>query len=174
VRVEASEQERFTRHWTQAQPAIAGYIAAVVGDPHQADDLVQEVAVVLLRKFLDYDERRPFVAWAMGMAKTAILSWRRDQGRSQRRFAEATIEALGASWEAMLPELDERRAALHGCVERLQGRGRELLALRYEQELAPQAIADRLGLSAVAVRVALTRLRSALQSCVERRLGGSA
>ncbi len=168
--VDAAGQERCPRHWTQVQPAIAGYLAAVVADPHQADDLLQEVAIALLRKFPDYDPQRPFVAWAMGMAKTAILSWRRDQGRAQRRFQDATIELLTAGWEEMMPELDERRSALQLCVQQLQGRGRELLALRYEEELAPPAIADRLGLSQVAVRVALTRLRTVLQSCIERRL----
>ncbi len=168
--MDAATQERFTRLWTQAQPAIAGFLAALVPDRHQADDLVQEVAVVLLRKFGEYDPARPFPAWAMGVAKTAALSRRRDLARAACRFQDATIEQLAASWEELLPELDERVRALRDCVGRVSGRARQMLDLRYVEELSNDAIAERLGLAGGAVRVALHRLRGALQSCIEHRL----
>ncbi len=171
--MDAATQERFTRLWTQAQPSIAGYLAALVPDRHQADDLLQEVAVVLLRKFAEYDPARPFPAWAMGVAKTAVLSQRRDKARSACRFAETTIEQLAASWEELLPELDERVRALRDCVGRVSGRARQMLDLRYAEDLSNDAIAERLGLAGGAVRVALHRLRGALQSCIERRLSES-
>lgn len=164
------DQERFTRCWTQVQPAIAGYIAALVPDPHAADDVVQEVAVTLLRKFAEYDPARPFIAWAMGVAKMAILSHRRDHARAAVRFGPEAVEALADTWEELLPEADLRRAALAECLRTIAGRARELLRLRYEEAIAPQDIAIRLGMTPVAARVALVRVRTALQTCIERRL----
>lgn len=168
-----ADHERFTRCWTQAQPAIAGYITAVVGDPHAADDVLQNVAMALLRKFADYDPTRPFIAWAMGVAKMQILSQRRDAARAAERFTDATVEALAVDWEALLPESDARARALAGCLEQVGGRGRELVALRYQQALAPQDIAARLGTSGGAVRTALARLRAILHDCVQRRLAAT-
>lgn len=168
--VNDAEHERFTRCWTQAQAAIAGYISAVVGDPHQADDVLQDVAVTLLRKFAHYDPARPFIAWAMGVAKMQILSTRRDLGRSARRLSDGMVEQLAAEWLEVLPEADPRSFALAACVERLAPHSRELVLLRYRQALDPAAIAARLGRSVGAVRTALSRLRMSLHECVERRM----
>lgn len=167
-------QEQFTRLWTQAHPAIAGYISAVVTDAHAADDVLQEVALTLLRKFADYDPERPFVAWAMGVAKMAILSERRDHARAVSRFRPATIESLEQVWQEVLPTADARRGALTECLRSVGGRNRELVVLRYEEAIEPQEIASRLGMTAVAVRVALSRIRTALQTCIEKRLAQSA
>jgi RNA polymerase sigma-70 factor (ECF subfamily) len=163
-------QEQFTALWTQALPAIAGYIAAVVSDPHAADDVLQEVALTLLRKFGDYDPSRPFVPWAMGVAKMAILSERRDRARAVSRFRASTIESLEQVWQEVLPTVDARRSALKSCLSSVAGRSRELVTLRYEEAVAPQDIAERLGMSGVAVRVALARVRAALQTCIEKRM----
>jgi RNA polymerase sigma-70 factor (ECF subfamily) len=164
------DHERFTRLWTATQPIIAGYIAALVPDPHAADDVLQEVAVALLRKFPEYDPLKPFVAWAMGMAKMAILSLQRDRARNAQRFGAATIESLATVYLELQPELDERRVALGACLTSIRGRNRELVQLRYVQGMSPQEIASRMGMAAGAVRVALLRLRTALQFCIERRL----
>jgi RNA polymerase sigma-70 factor (ECF subfamily) len=164
------DQERFTRLWTQAQPAIAGYVGALAPDAHAADDLLQDIAVALLRKFPDYDPQRPFIAWAMGIAKVQLLTLRRDRARAALRFRPETIESLAEIWQELMPEVDERRLALGECLKRVTGRGRELLTLRYEQALEPQEIAARLGLAAGAVRVALARVRTALHECIDRRL----
>jgi RNA polymerase sigma-70 factor (ECF subfamily) len=167
------DQERFTRLWTQAQPAIAGYVGALAPDAHAADDLVQDIAVALLRKFPEYDPQRPFIAWAMGIAKMQLLTERRDRARAATRFRRETVESLAEAWQELLPEVDERRLALGDCLKRVTGRGRELLELRYQLALEPQEIAERLGLASGAVRVALARVRAALHECIERRLHGA-
>lgn len=168
--MDIDDHERFTRCWTHAQGAIAGYVSAVIGDPNVADDVLQDVAVALLRKFPEYDQDRPFIAWAMGIAKMQILTSRRDRARASARLCDAAVETLAADWEELLPEADARSRALASCVERLDRRGRELVVLRYREALDPQTIAERLHCSCGAVRTALTRLRSALHDCIDRRL----
>lgn len=168
------DQERFTRLWTQAHSAIAGYVSALVPERSAADDVMQEIALALLRKFAEYDDSRPFIAWAMGIARIAVLTRRRDHARALTRFSAATVESLAEVWQELLPAADDRRSALGECLRGVAGRSRELLTLRYEQDVEPQDIAKRLGMTAVAVRVALSRLRSALHGCIEKRLGSQA
>ena len=168
------DQERFTRLWTQAHTAIAGYVSALGPERSAADDVMQEIALALLRKFAEYDDARPFIAWAMGIARIAVLTRRRDHARAVTRFSAATVESLAEVWQELLPAADDRRGALGECLRSVAGRSRELLTLRYEQDVEPQDIAKRLGMTAVAVRVALSRLRATLHGCIEKRLGSQA
>ncbi|MEK7414699.1 MAG: sigma-70 family RNA polymerase sigma factor [Planctomycetota bacterium] len=165
-----ADQEQFARYWTQAQTAIAGYVTAMVGDTHVANDVLQDVAVAALRKFSTYDPQRPFVAWAMGIAKTQILAQRRDGARAASRFSSTLIDLLTMEWETVLPEANVRSRALIACIQGLDRRGRELIQWRYQEELAPPNIATRLGCREGAVRTALSRLRATLHACIERRV----
>ena len=162
--------ERFMRHWTRAQPVIAGYVSSMVPDVHEADDLLQETAVVLLRKFGDYDPRRPFVAWALGIAKLEILSARRRHARGFLTYHGDLMDAVAGAYGEMAPELISRAGALRRCLQKIEGRAREMLRLRYEESLKPREIAERLAVAAGNVRARLSRIRSSLASCVARAL----
>ncbi len=165
-----ADNERFTRLWTQAEPTVASYVASMVRDPHACDDLIQEIAVVLLRKFDQYDPGRPFLAWAIGIAKLEIVSRRRQHARSLLSFRDDVLDAVAATYEELAPELSQRRLALRECLKRMRGRNQEMLRLRYDEALKPRQIAEKLGLAAGNVRVILNRIREALRTCVDRRL----
>ena len=158
------------RLWTQAEPTVAGYVSSMVRDFHACEDLLQEIAVVLLRKFDEYDTDRPFVAWALGVARLEILSGRRSHARSRLSFREDLLQAVTEAYEELAPELGMRAIALRKCLKIVKGRNLEVLELRYERALKPQHIANELGLAAGNVRVILNRIRNMLRECVDRKL----
>ena len=162
--------EQFTRRWTEAQPIVAGYINAVVPDFQEAEDLLQDVAVILLRKFPAYDAQRPFVAWAIGIAKREVLVARRRHARGFLSYQADLLERISEAYEELAPEFEDRSRALRECLRTVRGRAGELLRLRYEESLKPNSIAARVGMAVVAVRVMLSRTRAALRGCIERKL----
>jgi RNA polymerase sigma-70 factor (ECF subfamily) len=162
--------ERFTRLWTESQPIVAAYLHSLLSDFQEAEDLLQEVAVILLRKFPEYRPDRPFIRWAMGVAKYAVLEARRRHARSRISYTPELLDHISDAYEELAPELERRAAALRECIGEIQGRARELLNLRYEQALKPGEIAKHLGLATIAVRVMLTRTRAALRNCIDRKL----
>jgi RNA polymerase sigma-70 factor, ECF subfamily len=164
------DAERFTRCWTQAQPTVAACIHAWVPDFHEAEDLLQDVAVVLLSKFGQYDPARPFAAWALGVAKKEVLVRRRSHARSFLLAHTDLVDRIAEACERLQPDLDDRMEPLRRCLAQVQGRSRQLLSLRYEEGLLPGAIAQRLKMTAGAVRTTLSRVRDVLQQCVERAL----
>ena len=168
--IDPADQERFTRLWTTAQPAISNYIASLVPNFHEGEDLLQNVAVVLLRKFANYDSARPFVAWAMGVARNEILVRRRTFARSKVVISAELVETIAEVAVEMQPELDARGRALRDCMKDLGERAEQVVNLRYAEALEPRDIAKRVGLSPGAVRVMLSRIRSALHTCIERRV----
>lgn len=165
-----NSQEQFTRCWTEAQPKLAGYISALVPDFQEAEDLLQNVAVILLRKFPEYDTQRPFIAWAIGVTKREVLMARRCHARNFLCYQTDLLERISEAYEELTPELEERSRALNECLKLVRGRGSELLKLRYEEGLKPNALAGRVGMAVVAVRVMLSRTRAGLRDCIERKM----
>ena len=166
--------ERFARLWTAAQPAVAGYLAALVPDFRDAQDLLQTVAVVCLRKFPEFDEQRSFVRWALGIAHLEALNHRRNQARSRVILDDSLARELTVTCEELGEEFERRTRVLAECLAGLDGRAATLIRMRYEDALSPATIAERMGLGGVAVRVALSRIRSALRTCIENKLRGQA
>ena len=154
------DNERFMRYWTQAQPVVAGYINSMMPDAHEAEDVLQEVAVVLLRKFGDYDPARSFVAWALGVTKFEILSARRSHARSFITYHSALMETVADVYDEMAPELEPRCSALRRCLGKVSGRAREMVDLRYGKSMKPSQIAEKFSIAAGTVRVQPSRIRA--------------
>jgi hypothetical protein len=58
--------------WTQAQPTVSAYVHALVGDRAARDEVLQQVALAILEHFGSYDSERPFLPWAMTIARNAV------------------------------------------------------------------------------------------------------
>ncbi|RMD75976.1 MAG: sigma-70 family RNA polymerase sigma factor [Lentisphaerae bacterium] len=166
----AQQREHFIRLWIQIQPALMGFIHGLVRDYHQAEDIMQNVAIKMMEKFRDFDTTRPFLPWAIGFAKNEILMQRRKFQRHPLLFCDDLIDMLGESYIEIAEEESEHNIALRQCLEKLHGRNRQLVILRYWQHLKPMEIAKRLGLKSGAVRIALMRIRQILQRCIYRTL----
>ncbi|MFZ9434590.1 MAG: sigma-70 family RNA polymerase sigma factor [Burkholderiaceae bacterium] len=165
-----SDQERFMRLWTSAQPPVANYIHALVRDHGAAQDVLQETALVIFRRFAEYDGRRPFLAWALGIARFQIMGQQRDAVRSRVIFDDDLLAQFTDTWAELAPAASDRGAALQGCIGRLATHARRLVQLRYFEDLTAEQIAQRLGGNGPAVRVTLQRIREQLRVCVERQL----
>jgi RNA polymerase sigma-70 factor (ECF subfamily) len=164
------EQERFARCWTAAQPAVANFIFAAIPDFAQAEDVLQEVAVALFRKFQHYAPERPFIPWALGIAKFQVLASKRKQARSFLESHPELLESVGDLCFEMKSELDARSVALQQCLRKLEEQALELIELRYGQGLAPRQIAQRFESTSLRIRAKLNRIRSFLRACIERQL----
>ena len=164
------DQLRFIRLWTAAQPAVSRYVRSLVRDRAVADEVLQETSLVLFRRFDEYDEQRPFVAWALGIARFQVLSLKRDAARSRVAFDSELLAQFTETWAELTPEVFDRSLFLQDCIQRLAARARQMVRLRYYDELTAEEIAQQVGGTGAAVRVALQRIRQQLRECVERQL----
>lgn len=157
-----------TRLWTLAVPTVSAFVGSVVRDFQARDDVLQNTAVAVLESFPRYDPARPFVAWALGVARNQVRLYLRARGRDRHAFDTDTLEAVAAAF-AETADTDRRFDHLAGCVEQLDAKAQELCRLRYDAGLKPAAIAERLGGAANAVAKALQRVRDRLRECIERK-----
>ncbi len=166
--MDARTQEQFIRHWTAAQSTIAAYVRGLIPDRQQAEDLLQDIAVQLMNKFDGYDPSRPFVAWALGFAKFAVMNSKRTRARSFITYQPDILDAVTEVYEERLPDYEHKKAALNQCLELVKGRNRRMLVMRYWNDMKPKAIAKKMGMRSGAVRVALSRTRNALLKCIKQ------
>jgi RNA polymerase sigma-70 factor (ECF subfamily) len=156
--------------WVQSQPAIAAYLTANVVDAHHAEDLVQDVAQVVAEKFAEYDRERSFTSWALGIARNRLLKYYRSRARDRLVLSEMALSKLGEALERVEQEAEDRRIALRTCLDRVAGRRRKVLELRYGENAKVTEIAEKLGMSPDGVSVMLHRIRTILYECVQKQL----
>ncbi len=162
--------KEFTRLWTKAQPAVAAFISSMVPDFNQAEDVLQQVSMALLDNFEGYDPERPFVAWAIGVAKLEILSHRRKSAVDRHVFDSEAVAMVADAFADIRDELGGINEALAKCLKSVQGKSREAFELRYTEDMRPAEIADQMGMSTNAVSVLLHRSRNFLRRCIKQRV----
>jgi RNA polymerase sigma-70 factor (ECF subfamily) len=166
-----NQQIRFTQLWTDAQPNVSQFVASFVRDSWAVHDIVQNTSLALLRKFSEYDEAKPFLAWAIGVAKFEILSHKRDFSRDRTVFDSEFLDRYAQVWAEVAPRISPESAALRDCIDKLEGRPRMIIKMRYAEGATSDAIATKLNITAANVRTILKRTREVLQRCVGHHLG---
>jgi RNA polymerase sigma-70 factor, ECF subfamily len=137
---------------------VQRYVASIVKDHHDAEDITQNVFAKLLTAIHKYEERKvPFDAWLLRVARNAAL----DHLRAKRSIPteEVRVDDNGDA-EA---ELD-RGSALREALEELPPEQREVLVLRHVVGLSPVEIADALDKSESSVHGLHHRGRRSLRT----------
>jgi RNA polymerase sigma-70 factor (ECF subfamily) len=151
---------------------LKAYVSAVVRDPVLAEDTFSDVTLEIARCWANYDANRPFESWARGLARRVALGNLRKQGRQPAGLDEEVLESIGVELDHAGDEaqLEERRQVLQRCLERLSETNRQLVRLRYFDNLSYQELSATMGRSIGALYVALNRIHQALANCIERGL----
>jgi RNA polymerase sigma-70 factor, ECF subfamily len=167
---EIDTRERLTRLWREAEPSVQAYVFATVRRVHDAEDVVQQVAMTVARRFDEYDRSRPFVAWALWLAKSRIIDHYRKQEREKLVFSESLLERLAEALIQQQPQRGARQEALERCIEKLPEKSRQLLERRYVDDASMEGVAEAVQSTAASVRVMLYRVRNLLAECVQSEL----
>lgn len=156
-------QQLFVRH----QGALKAFVLALWPDFAEADDVMQEVFLVVTRKAADFQPETNFLSWARTVARFEVMAARRRKARTMMK--PEVLEAM----QAACPEdfaTDRKLRALTHCMDGLAPKAREIMRLRYHREHGPGEIAQLLARSVNSINVALAKARVALRECVERQL----
>ncbi len=156
--------------WSQAEPVVKAFLLASLPQSCDADDVLQEVALEVSRRFEDYDPNRPFPPWALWIAKIKTADFFRRTYRDRHLLVGDALEPLAeAACRASL-KLQDQSDALDECLKGLSSKNRKLIKLRYRDACSPAEIADEMETTSGTVRVLLHRIRSALGRCIESRM----
>ena len=159
-----------TVHWIKAQPVLGVFIGTLIKDRHHAEDIMQQVAQTVAEKYEVYEGDRPFVPWAIGIARHKVMNYQKKYRRDRHHFDSDILKTIAEVSGEFSEIYDERKKALDACIGQLEGRNRAVIELRYLKDMKTGEIGDALGLSNNAIFVLLHRVRGVLGKCVASRL----
>jgi len=158
-------QQLFVKH----QTGVKAFILSLQPNFNEADDILQEVFLVVTRKAGEFREGSNFMAWALTIARLKVLEFLRRHKADERVLSHHVVETLCAA----VPEegfFEDRFALVRACLEKLAPRMQDVVRLRYFGERGPREIARLLSWTTNSVNVALSKARKLIQECVHRQL----
>ena len=165
-------QEEFVRLLLLHQRELFRYVVTLVPNLPDAQEVMQETALAVWRKFGDYDPARPFVPWARQFAHFEALRFCKARSKYLAFLSGDLLDRLGRERVEAEPALEERRQALRGCLDKLPPADRELVEVRYGGDQTLVEFAGRTGRSLLMLRKKLVHIRRALLDCTSRQLAG--
>jgi len=162
--------KQMTINWTRAEPSVRRFVRSFLRDSVEAEDMLQEIALVIVDSYTSYDDKQPFLGWAMGIARRVVWTHLRKKYRDRDVVLAEAINQVSNVFERLDPHVQDLKDALAQCIEKVSGDSRMALLLRYEEGLELKQIATRLEKSTSHVGVLLYRVRAALRECIDRRL----
>ncbi len=165
---------RFLRLFTTHEESVRAFVRRLVPTRADADDVMQEVSIVLWKKFGSFHEGADFRAWAFGVARFEVLGWLRDKGRDRLVLDEGVALKIAQEAEVLEPALSRQREALERCLVRVPEPQRSLLMRAYQPEARIQEVAAASGRSVPGFYQWLHRMRKTLLDCIHATLAREA
>jgi RNA polymerase sigma-70 factor (ECF subfamily) len=123
---------------------------------------------VLWSKASEFVLGSSFSAWSRKVAHLQVLAFRKRSVRNRLLFDSELVATIAEEATAGAATLEQRRAALEGCLKKLPQPDRELVARRFTAGVSAQQLANDMQLPLRGVYRALERVRLALLGCVRR------
>jgi RNA polymerase sigma-70 factor (ECF subfamily) len=161
----------FARLLHEAHRELFGFIFAMLQNRADAEDVYQQCAVVLWKKFSTFTPGSNFIAWAIRIAQYEIKDFVKARRRRKVYFTDAILDAIAVTYQSEPSELqNERLEALAQCLDKLSVRDRQLLEQCYAVDRDYRSIAEAQGKTMAAIYQAVSRIRKSLYLCVQRAL----
>lgn len=143
-------------------------VRARMKDRNASDDILQDVAVSVLRHTTRPTSKEGVAPWLYRITLRKIINYQRTLGR-QNKHLQSYAELQRSESE---PEFDdslawlvhrEQRDLLQTALNRMVASQREILMLKYSQRWSYSQLAEHLGVSEKSVEYRLLKARSSLR-----------
>ena len=171
---QGDSHEEFVRLLNASHRQLLGYLVSLLGNRHDAEDVLQRTSITLWRKFEVFERGTNFAAWAGTVAFYEARNFQRMGARSRLQFGDALMELISAERAQDIVHTDVRHEALSLCMEQLDDSGRRLVEAAYLEGSDIGVLAEQLGRAKQTLYNKLNIIRRSLADCVTRRIAAEA
>lgn len=168
--IDPEQVEQFVTLFGGCQRRLYLYLLTLLPGADDADDVFQNINLVLWRKFAAYQPDTNFFAWACQIARYEVLDHQRRRARQVPTLSVEVLDQIAAEALDGADVWEEHRQALHACLQKLRDADRQLIEQRYAPGQTGRQLAQRLGRPENSVYLSIGRIRRTLFECIHRRL----
>jgi RNA polymerase sigma-70 factor, ECF subfamily len=153
----------------------------MLGQAHEAEDLVQDTFLRVYTNLERYDENQKFSTWIYRIATNLSIDRLRKRKASYSLDAEMP-DGEGADWYSLLPSdsetpedeavLSETQELIRKAIDTLPEKYKSVVVLRYLHDLSLQEISDVLHMPVTTVKTRVHRGREFLRKKLDKEFGG--
>jgi len=147
LRAQCDDREAVESLLRRIQPALLRYLRGLLG-AEDAEDLLQDVLVLIYRRIRQLDNPELFRPWAFRIASRAAFRHLRKKKRLPLRASEEALDDLPAAEPVTAFEFEHVSDALAG----LSPASRAVLALHFQEEMTLSEVAAVLEIPPGTVR----------------------
>ena len=167
----AGNKEAFEEIYNETIGGVYRTLYVLTGSERDAEDVAQNVYLELYRNLNKYDRSRSLLGWVYGITIRQHQAYKRKRWREyrkERKEREKQTETPPTTEEAVL----ERFTGGHNdfvivALNKLPDKLKQVLVLRYINELSQQEIADGLGIPVSIISDATNNAEG--RTCVDMR-----
>ena len=162
----------------QYRHRLMRYLLHVLGNRVVAEDLFQETWIRVLERGAQYDGQTRFVAWLLAIAHNLAIDYLRKKKRAGMEELDAE-PADGPAWEPPatgpspydLAAANETAQTVAEAMCRVPALFREILVLRFQEQMKLEEIAALTGVPLATVKSRLYRGVQSLRPALQGKLG---
>jgi RNA polymerase sigma-70 factor, ECF subfamily len=158
----------------QYQFRLFRYLVYITGDRTRAEDFFQETWIRVLERGHQYDGKSRFEGWLFAIARNLVIDWQRQRKTQsldtltdpeQPHPLQIKDERSTSALDSVLST--EQGAQVQSALAQIAAVYREVLLLRFQEELQIEEIAAVLGAPASTVKSRLYRGLAALRQTLQ-------
>jgi RNA polymerase sigma-70 factor (ECF subfamily) len=167
ARCQAGDPSAFEEIVRLYQPRLTYFVRKMLSNPRGEEDLIQEIWFDVFRGLPKLQDPAAFAAWLYRIARDRVYRTMRGG-----RVEPLPLEAAGDVEQE--PEAQEEFSEadvrlVHACLDELAAEQREVLVLRFLEDMKYEEIAQVTGCNLGTVRSRLHYAKAALRRAIERK-----
>jgi RNA polymerase sigma-70 factor (ECF subfamily) len=163
LRCQLRDREAFAELIDRYQRPLRYFVTHLVGSPDRAEEFCQETWLTVLRKIHTLRDAGTFTTWLYRIARNKVYQELRR--RKQLVELDADLPAPDNTGEAI--DFGDDVAKLHRCLDRLTPVPKEVLLLKFLEDMSYEQIADVLECNVGTVRSRIFHAKLALKKAME-------
>jgi RNA polymerase sigma-70 factor (ECF subfamily) len=166
IRAQAGDDGAFAELVERFSPRLRYFLRKLLPSAHDAEDTLQDVWLDVLRALGRLSDPQALVAWLYRIARDRAFARLRKAQRYEQLPDEGTVADTTADDNRDFSPEDANR--IHAALDLLPAEQREVLVLRFLEEMTYEQIAAVVGLNVGTVRSRLHYAKRALRKIVDQ------
>jgi RNA polymerase sigma factor (sigma-70 family) len=174
--VEKRDQNAFAKLMSRYKDSIFFMVLKMIHNRDDAEDITMEAFSKAFNSIEKYDQRYAFSTWLFRIATNTCIDFirkkRLDTTSIDKTFENDKGDEIGIDYKSDAPTPEEkmikgqRAVSVRGSLSKLDAKYRQLIELRYYEELSYEEIAEQLDLPLGTVKAQLFRAKDMLYKMI--------